>query len=135
MPGELVHAVKCICNQIFTPDDIATTLQDQKKRKNIGKYSQHKNSIFKEKQLFRVDFKDKLKERVVDVRKKKISYQNCGSTDQYANKTLKAKKKLYAIEEVPEEGSPTEDSESESMGDTIGDQYDEDQDKREEFLV
>ncbi|MBW0477111.1 hypothetical protein O181_016826 [Austropuccinia psidii MF-1] len=47
----------------------------------------------------------------------------------------KAKKKVYAIEQVPEEESPPEDSESDSMGDAIREKSDEDQDQREEFLV
>ncbi|MBW0460513.1 hypothetical protein O181_000228 [Austropuccinia psidii MF-1] len=46
-----------------------------------------------------------------------------------------AKKKVYAIEKAPEEESPTEDSESNSMGDAIREQSDEDKDPREEFLV
>ncbi|MBW0578603.1 hypothetical protein O181_118318 [Austropuccinia psidii MF-1] len=36
---------------------------------------------------------------------------------------------------VPEEESPTEDSESDSMGDAIREQSDEEKDPREEFLV
>ncbi|MBW0464078.1 hypothetical protein O181_003793 [Austropuccinia psidii MF-1] len=44
-------------------------------------------------------------------------------------------KKVYAIENFPEEESPTEDSDSDSMGDTIREQSDEEQDPREEFLV
>ncbi|MBW0584125.1 hypothetical protein O181_123840 [Austropuccinia psidii MF-1] len=47
----------------------------------------------------------------------------------------KAKKKVYAIEKVQEEESPTEDSESDSMGDTIREPSDDDQDPREELLV
>ncbi|MBW0497437.1 hypothetical protein O181_037152 [Austropuccinia psidii MF-1] len=39
MPGELEHAVKCRSNQIFNLDDIVKTLQDVRKRTNIGKYS------------------------------------------------------------------------------------------------
>ncbi|MBW0497518.1 hypothetical protein O181_037233 [Austropuccinia psidii MF-1] len=46
-----------------------------------------------------------------------------------------AMKKFYASEQVPEEESPTEDSESDSMGDSIREQSDEDQYLREEFLV
>ncbi|MBW0518965.1 hypothetical protein O181_058680 [Austropuccinia psidii MF-1] len=57
------------------------------------------------------------------------------STDHYANKCPKAKKKVYAIEKVPEEESPTEDSDSDSMGDSIREQYDEEKYPREEFLV
>ncbi|MBW0590824.1 hypothetical protein O181_130539, partial [Austropuccinia psidii MF-1] len=53
----------------------------------------------------------------------------------YANNFQKAKKKVYAIEKVPEEESPTEDSKSDSMGDAIRGQSDDDQDTREEFLV
>ncbi|MBW0557198.1 hypothetical protein O181_096913 [Austropuccinia psidii MF-1] len=135
MPGELEHAVKFRCNKSFTLDDIANTLPDVRKRKNIGKYTQYGRSSFKEKHPFRVDFKDKPKERVAEVAKKKNSCHNCGSTDHYSKNCSKAKKKDYSIEQVPEEESPTEDSESDSMGDAIRERSDEDQDPREEFLV
>ncbi|MBW0585493.1 hypothetical protein O181_125208 [Austropuccinia psidii MF-1] len=135
LPGELEHAVKCICNQNCTLDDIANTLQDIRKRTNIGKFTPYKSSSFKEKQPFRVEFKDKPKERVAEVAKKRNSCHNCGSTDHYANNYPKEKKKVYAIEKVLEEESPTEDSESDSMGDAIREPSDYDQDPREEFLV
>ncbi|MBW0527208.1 hypothetical protein O181_066923 [Austropuccinia psidii MF-1] len=112
IPGELEHAVKCRCNQNCTLEEIANTLQDVRKRTIIGKFTPYRSSSFKEKQPFRVDFKDKPKERVAE-----------------------AKKKVYAIEKVPEEESPTEDSDSDSMGDAIREQSDEEQDPREEFLV
>ncbi|MBW0550933.1 hypothetical protein O181_090648 [Austropuccinia psidii MF-1] len=82
-------------------------LQDVRKRANIGKYSPYKSSGFKEKKPFRVEFKDKPRERVAEVAKKKNSCHNCGSTGHYANNFPKAKKKVYAIEKVPEEESPT----------------------------
>ncbi|MBW0462219.1 hypothetical protein O181_001934 [Austropuccinia psidii MF-1] len=44
-------------------------------------------------------------------------------------------KKVYDIEQVPQEESPTEDSESDFMGDAIKEKSDEDQDQRKEFLV
>ncbi|MBW0575167.1 hypothetical protein O181_114882, partial [Austropuccinia psidii MF-1] len=78
---------------------------------------------------------NKPKERVAEVAKKRNSCHNCGSTDHYSNNCPKAKKKVYAIEKVPEEESPTEDSESDSMGDAIREKYDDEQDPREEFLV
>ncbi|MBW0466754.1 hypothetical protein O181_006469 [Austropuccinia psidii MF-1] len=78
-----------------------------------------------------MEFKDKPKKRVAKVTKKKNSCHNCGSTDHYGNNCPKAKKKVYSIEQVPEEESPTEDSESDSMGDAIREQSDEDQDPRE----
>ncbi|MBW0582829.1 hypothetical protein O181_122544 [Austropuccinia psidii MF-1] len=83
----------------------------------------------------RVEFKDKPKERVAEVANKRNSCNNCGSTDHYANNCPKAKKKVYAIEKVPEEEYPTEDSESDSMGDAIREPSDDDQDPRKEFLV
>ncbi|MBW0571157.1 hypothetical protein O181_110872 [Austropuccinia psidii MF-1] len=135
MPGELENAGKCRCNQNWTLDDIANTLQDVRKRTNIGKFTPYRSSSFKDKQPFRVEFKDKPKERVEEVAKKKNSFHNCGSTDHYANNCPKAKKKVYAIEKVPEEESPTEDSESDSMGDAIREPSDDDQDPREELLV
>ncbi|MBW0465774.1 hypothetical protein O181_005489 [Austropuccinia psidii MF-1] len=133
--GELEHAVECRCNQSCTLDNISNTLHDVRKRKNIGKYLQYKSSSFKEKQPFRVDFKDTPKERVAEVTKKKNSGHNCGLTDHYSNNCQKAKKKVYAIEKVPEEESSTEDSDSESMGDGIRELSDDDQDPKEEFLV
>ncbi|MBW0574941.1 hypothetical protein O181_114656 [Austropuccinia psidii MF-1] len=135
MLGELEHAVKCRCNQNFTLDGISDTLQDVRKRTNIGKYTPYKRSGFKEKQPFRVEFKEKPREGMEEVAKKKNSCHNCGSTDQYSNNCPKAKKKVYAIEKVPEEESPTEDSESESLGDAIREQSDEEKDQRDKFLV
>ncbi|MBW0516244.1 hypothetical protein O181_055959 [Austropuccinia psidii MF-1] len=82
-----------------------------------------------------MEFKDKPRERVAEMAKKKNSCHNPGSTDHYANNCPKAKKKVYAIEKVPEGESPTEDSESDSMGDAIRELADEDQDPGEEFLV
>ncbi|MBW0582588.1 hypothetical protein O181_122303 [Austropuccinia psidii MF-1] len=110
LPGELEHAAKCRCNQSCTLDDRANTLQDIRKR-------------------------NKPKKRVAEVAKKKNSCHNCGSTDHYANNCPKAKKKVNAIEKVPEEESPTEDSESDSMSDAIRELSDDDQDPKEEFLV
>ncbi|MBW0489788.1 hypothetical protein O181_029503 [Austropuccinia psidii MF-1] len=115
MAGELEHAVKFRCNPNCTLDDIANTLQDIRKRKNRGKHSPYKSSGFKERQTFREEFQDKPRERVAEVTKKKNSCHNCGSTDHYSNNCPKAKKKVYDIEKVPEEDSPTEDSESDSM--------------------
>ncbi|MBW0506325.1 hypothetical protein O181_046040 [Austropuccinia psidii MF-1] len=135
MPGELEHAVKCRCKQNFTLHHIANTLQDLRKGTNIGRYTPYKSSGFKEKQPFRVKFKDKPWERVEEVEKKKNSCHNCGSTDHYANNFPKAMKKAYAIEKVPEKESPTEDFESDSMVGAIREQSDGDQDPREEFLV
>ncbi|MBW0509133.1 hypothetical protein O181_048848 [Austropuccinia psidii MF-1] len=124
MRGELEHAVKCICNHNCPLNDIANTLQ------NVGKYTPYRSSGFKEKQPFRVEFKDKPKERLAEVEEKKNSCHNCGSTDHYTNNCRKAKKKVYAIEKVPEEESPTEDSDSDSMGDAIREQSYEEKDPR-----
>ncbi|MBW0482911.1 hypothetical protein O181_022626 [Austropuccinia psidii MF-1] len=129
IPGELEHAVKCRCKQNCTLDEIANTLQDVRKGTNMGKFTPYRSSSFKEKQPFRVEFKGKPKERVAEVAKKKNSCHNCGSTDQHSNNCPKAKKKVYAIENIPE------DYESESMGDAIRETSDEDQDPREGFLV
>ncbi|MBW0511411.1 hypothetical protein O181_051126 [Austropuccinia psidii MF-1] len=135
MQGELAHVVKFRCNHSFTLDEIANNLQDIRKRTNIGQYSPYKISGLKEKQPFRVEFKDKHSKRLAEVAKKKNSCHNCGSKDHYANNCPKAKKKVYAIEKVPEEESPTEDSELESMGASFREHSDEDQGPREEFLV
>ncbi|MBW0524504.1 hypothetical protein O181_064219 [Austropuccinia psidii MF-1] len=121
-PGELEHEVKCRCNQTGGLADIANTLKDIKKRTNMGKFTPYKSSGLKENQRFRVELKEKPKERVAEVAKKR-------------NPCPKAKKKFYAIEKVPAEESPTEDFDSDSMGDAIRERSDDDQPPREEFLV
>ncbi|MBW0517260.1 hypothetical protein O181_056975 [Austropuccinia psidii MF-1] len=135
MQGELDHAVKCRFNQNWALDDIENTLKYLRKTANIGKYTPYKSSGFKEKQHFTMEFKDKPREKVKKVTKKKNSFHNCGSTDHYSNNCPEAKKRVYPIEKVPEEEFPTEVSESDSMGDAIREQSDEEQDPREEFLV
>ncbi|MBW0570173.1 hypothetical protein O181_109888 [Austropuccinia psidii MF-1] len=135
MPGELDHEVKCRFNHNYTLDEIGNTLQEVRKRTNVGKFTPYKRSGFKEKQPFRVEFKYKSKERVAQMDKKKNSCHNCGPIDHYANNCPKAKKKVYAIEKVPEEESPTEDHESDSMEDATREPSDDDQDPREEFPV
>ncbi|MBW0547498.1 hypothetical protein O181_087213 [Austropuccinia psidii MF-1] len=129
MPGELEHAMKFRCNYNCTLDEIANNLQDVRKRTNIGRYMPYKSSGLKEKQPSMVEFKGKPRERVAEVAKKKNCGHNCGSTDHYANNFLKANKKVYAIEKVPEY------SHSDSMGDAIREKSDDDQDSKEEFLV
>ncbi|MBW0557322.1 hypothetical protein O181_097037 [Austropuccinia psidii MF-1] len=129
IPGELDHAVRCRCNQNCTLDDIANTLQDVRKRTNIGKFTPYRSSGFKEKQPFSVELKDKPEERVAEVAKNKNTCYNCESTDHYANNCPKEKKKVYAIEKVPEY------SDSDSMGDATREQSDEEKDPREEYLV
>ncbi|MBW0464949.1 hypothetical protein O181_004664 [Austropuccinia psidii MF-1] len=113
-PGEPENVVRFSFNQSFTLDDIENILQDVRKRTNMRKYSQYRSSGFKQEQPFRVDLKNKPKERVAEVTKKENSCDNCGSTDHYANNFPKAKIKVYAIEQVPEEESPTEDSKAAS---------------------
>ncbi|MBW0484085.1 hypothetical protein O181_023800 [Austropuccinia psidii MF-1] len=108
MPGELEHALKFRCNQSCTLDDIANTLQDVRKRTKIGKYSKSRSSSFKNKQPSRVDFKDKPKEKMAEVTKKKHTCHKCVSTDHYVNNCPEAKRKVYSIEKVLEEESPTE---------------------------
>ncbi|MBW0465328.1 hypothetical protein O181_005043 [Austropuccinia psidii MF-1] len=72
---------------------------------------------------------------MAEVTKKENICHNCGSKNHYSNNCPKAKKKVHYIELVPEEESPTEDYESDSIGDAIREQSDDDQDPREEFLV
>ncbi|MBW0491026.1 hypothetical protein O181_030741 [Austropuccinia psidii MF-1] len=67
MPGELEHAIKCRGNQNCTLEDITNSLQDMRKRKNIAKCSPYRSSGFREKKPFRVEFKNKPRERVAAV--------------------------------------------------------------------
>ncbi|MBW0591857.1 hypothetical protein O181_131572 [Austropuccinia psidii MF-1] len=72
---------------------------------------------------------------MAEVTKKTNSCRNCGSKDHYASNCPKERKNVCAIEKVPKEESPKEDSESDSMGDAMRDQSDEEKDPREEFIV
>ncbi|MBW0481394.1 hypothetical protein O181_021109 [Austropuccinia psidii MF-1] len=98
IPGQLEHALKFSCNHNCTVDEIANTLQDVRKTINIGKYIPYKSSGFKERQPFRVEFKDKPRERVAEMAKKKNSFHNFGSTDHYANNCPKAKKNSMPLQ-------------------------------------
>ncbi|MBW0469700.1 hypothetical protein O181_009415 [Austropuccinia psidii MF-1] len=57
MPGELKHALKLRFNQNCTLDNIANTLQDVRKRTDIGKKTPYKSSGFKEKKPLRWSLK------------------------------------------------------------------------------
>ncbi|MBW0583687.1 hypothetical protein O181_123402 [Austropuccinia psidii MF-1] len=79
--------------------------------------------------------KDKPREKVEEVSNKRNSCQNCGYTDDYSKNFQKARKKIYFIEDVSGEGIQTKESDSESMGNAIGENSDDDQDPIEENLV
>ncbi|MBW0551069.1 hypothetical protein O181_090784, partial [Austropuccinia psidii MF-1] len=93
------------------------------------------NTAFKGNATIWVDFQEKPREKVAEVTRKKNSGPNCRSEDHYDNNSAKEKKKVHAIEKVPEEECPTEESESDSKGDSVREKYDEEQDPREESLV
>ncbi|MBW0575440.1 hypothetical protein O181_115155 [Austropuccinia psidii MF-1] len=79
---------------------------------------------------------DEIANTIQDIRKgTNIGKFTPYKSNHYANNCTKAKKKVYSIEKVPEEESPTEDSESDSMGDAIREQSDDDKGPREGFLV
>ncbi|MBW0489846.1 hypothetical protein O181_029561 [Austropuccinia psidii MF-1] len=132
IPGELEDAVKDRYKQILTLDYIANTLKDVRIRKNIRKYCLYKGNSFRKKQPFSDGNKDKTRERVAEVTKKKNSCHNCGSAYHYANNCQKEKKKVYAIDKVPEEEIQAEDSESDSMGYSNRESSNDDQDPGEE---
>ncbi|MBW0510616.1 hypothetical protein O181_050331 [Austropuccinia psidii MF-1] len=134
LPGEKSCSVKFWCNKDCTIDEIGNTLHDVRKGKNIGKYLPFKGKHFRERQPFRAENKDKPREMVSEVLRKKNSCHNCGSKDHYSKKCTKAKKNIYAIEKVPGEGLQTEKSDSDSMGYDIRENSDDDQDPIEEYL-
>ncbi|MBW0464724.1 hypothetical protein O181_004439 [Austropuccinia psidii MF-1] len=92
----------------------------------LRKASEETNKRLKQRQTQR---------KSVEATKKKNSCHNFGPTDHYLNNFPKAKKNFYAIEKFPEEEFPTEDSESDSMGDVIREHSDDDHNSKEEFLV
>ncbi|MBW0482444.1 hypothetical protein O181_022159 [Austropuccinia psidii MF-1] len=51
IPGELNHAINCICNRSFTLDEISKTLEDVRKRTNIGKNPYIKATVSKRNSL------------------------------------------------------------------------------------
>ncbi|MBW0494040.1 hypothetical protein O181_033755 [Austropuccinia psidii MF-1] len=110
-------------------DDIANNLKDVRKRTDTGKYSLYQGRSFRDKQPFTVGNKDKLREKVAEFTKKKNSCHNCGSTGHYSNNFSQEKKKLHAIEQVPE------DFKFDSMGDAIRENSDDDQDPIGELLA
>ncbi|MBW0465610.1 hypothetical protein O181_005325 [Austropuccinia psidii MF-1] len=135
MPGELENAVKFRCNHTFTLYDIANTLQHLRKRTNIGKYTPYKSSGFKEKQTLTVEFKNKPRERMAEVAKKKKFFSQLWFNRPLCQQLSKGKEKGYSIEKVSGEESPQEYYDPDSMGDAIREPCDDDQDPREELLV
>ncbi|MBW0463895.1 hypothetical protein O181_003610 [Austropuccinia psidii MF-1] len=135
MPGELEHVIRCTCNQSFTLYYIANTLKYLRKRKNMGNDSSYRGNSSKEKPPYRLNSKDRPKEKIEDVTKLKNTCHNCGSTDHYARNCPKEKKKIYSIEKVPEEETQDEDSGSDSIGDAIREISVDEPDPMEEFLV
>ncbi|MBW0516742.1 hypothetical protein O181_056457 [Austropuccinia psidii MF-1] len=124
----------------YHQDDIKPDAMLMNNSRSPSRYQDGDNMSYSEKEDLKhlpeaVELKDKFRERVAEVAKKKNSCHNCGSTDHYANNCPKAKKEVYAIEKVPEEESPTENSDPDSMVDAIREQSDEEKDPREEFLV
>ncbi|MBW0514756.1 hypothetical protein O181_054471 [Austropuccinia psidii MF-1] len=77
-----------------------------------------------------MDIKDKPKERMSELTKKKNCFPTFRSTEQYSKNCPKAKKKVYAIEQDPEEESPTENFGSDSMGDATREHSDDEQDPK-----
>ncbi|MBW0554659.1 hypothetical protein O181_094374 [Austropuccinia psidii MF-1] len=136
--AELQTSHEMIKELTASMEKIFKTLQER--HAHLSKASEETNKrlnqVFEEqhhRKRDRVEIKEKPRERVAEVPKKKNSCHNCGSTDHHANNCPKEKKKVYTIEKVPEEESPTEDSESDYMGNAIRQQSDEEQDPREEF--
>ncbi|MBW0470246.1 hypothetical protein O181_009961 [Austropuccinia psidii MF-1] len=116
-------------------DEIAKDLQELRKTTKIWKYSPHKTNGFRDKPLFKVDRKEKPWEKVSAVRNKRKVFHNCASTGHYTNNLSKAKRKIYAIVEVPGEEAHTEGCDSDSIGNAIINNSDEDQDQIEENVV
>ncbi|MBW0534058.1 hypothetical protein O181_073773 [Austropuccinia psidii MF-1] len=65
----------------------------------------------------------------------KNTCHSCGSTDHYPNNCPKENRKIYTIEKLPEQEKQEEDYESDSMGDSIREISDDDQEPMEDFLV
>ncbi|MBW0485984.1 hypothetical protein O181_025699 [Austropuccinia psidii MF-1] len=101
-PGELEHAGIYRCNKDLTLDDISNTLKEVRKCKNVGKYLFYEGNNFREKNPFRV-----------------------GNKETHGDK---AKKKVYAIGQVQGEEIQAEGSDSNSMGDPIRQNSDDDWD-------
>ncbi|MBW0496744.1 hypothetical protein O181_036459 [Austropuccinia psidii MF-1] len=135
IPGELEHAIKCRCNQSFTLYNIANTLQDVRKKKNIGKKSVYRANSFNKTHPCRLENKDKPKEKNSRCDQEEEHFSRLWINRPLYHKVSKAKKDIYSFEKVPEEEAQEEDSESEFMGNSIREISDDDQDPIEEFLV
>ncbi|MBW0468496.1 hypothetical protein O181_008211 [Austropuccinia psidii MF-1] len=125
LPGELYNEVKFMCSKSCTLDDIYDTFQYVSKTTDIEKFSPYKGNTVREKQSFRAENSKKTREKVTEVTKRENSCHNYGSKYYYYS-CPKAKKKIYSIEQVPEEEIQAEDSESYSMGDSIRENSDDD---------
>ncbi|MBW0528705.1 hypothetical protein O181_068420 [Austropuccinia psidii MF-1] len=127
MIGELEHAVKFRCNQSCTLHEMANTSQDVRKTTNIGKYSQFRSSSFKGKEDFRVQLKEKPKEKMAEVTKER---NTCTNVDQQTIMPITSQRqriKYMALKKSHRNMNQT-------MGYAIREKSDDDQDPREEFV-
>ncbi|MBW0482375.1 hypothetical protein O181_022090 [Austropuccinia psidii MF-1] len=111
MKRELEHAIKCRCNQSCTLDDISNTLQDLRKRTIIGKYYPYKSRSFKQKKPFHDGNQGKTQRKSGRSDQQAKHFSQLWVTRSLCKKLSKGKSKVYDIEQVPEEESPTEYSE------------------------
>ncbi|MBW0583883.1 hypothetical protein O181_123598 [Austropuccinia psidii MF-1] len=118
MPGELEHAVKCRCNHNCTLDDIENTLQDVRKRTNIG-----------------CSLKTNTEKGWQKWKRRKIIFATVVQQTIMPTTVQRKREKSMPLRTSQGRNPQTQDSEPDSMVDAIREQSDDDQDPRGEFLV
>ncbi|MBW0515670.1 hypothetical protein O181_055385 [Austropuccinia psidii MF-1] len=114
LPGELEHAVKCICSKESTLDEISTTLQEVRSRTSIGRYNTHSSG-------------DKREVPTLEAKKSHDSeseitteFHNCQSPNHYAENSPKDREEIFAREEETRKDKEGHESDTDSVENGCG---------------
>ncbi|MBW0522740.1 hypothetical protein O181_062455 [Austropuccinia psidii MF-1] len=110
LPGDLAHAVKCICSKESTLNEISTTLQEVRIRTSIGRYITHGTGDNRENPT--------LEARETHDSESEITkgFHNCESPNHYAENFAKDREEICAREEETRKDQEGHESDSDSVG-------------------
>ncbi|MBW0587163.1 hypothetical protein O181_126878 [Austropuccinia psidii MF-1] len=128
LPGDLEHAVKCRLSKESTLDQISNTLQKVRIRKSIGRYNNHSTGDNRDNPTLEAKETHDSESEIT------TGFQNCGSTNQYAENSCKERKEIFEREEETRKDQEGHESDSDSVGNDCGNNSYSEANPHEEYL-